>query len=296
MHFIGENWEMIKQTIHTEYDLTNISYNTWIEPLQFYDVKDDTVYIQIPTGQAHALNYISNKYSNYFKVTISEMMDHDYDISFILEKEKAADTDTDLKSPSSNINNINYEQANLNPKYKFDTFIVGNNNKFAHSACLAVAESPGNAYNPLFIYGGAGLGKTHLSLAIANQVLRRGYSVLYDSVINFLRQVEREHFGRASGDDDTLELLLSCDLLILDDLGTEFHSQFYQSTIYNIINTRMNRNRPTIISTNLNYDEISHQYDERITSRIYTNYNCYQFVGQDVRVLKRQQQLQHGNG
>ena len=112
MHFIGENWEMIKQTIHTEYDLTNISYNTWIEPLQFYDVKDDTVYIQIPTGQAHALNYISNKYSNYFKVTISEMMDHDYDISFILEKEKAADTDTDLKSPSSNINNINYEQAN----------------------------------------------------------------------------------------------------------------------------------------------------------------------------------------
>ena len=143
MHFIGENWEMIKQTIHTEYDLTNISYNTWIEPLQFYDVKDDTVYIQIPTGQAHALNYISNKYSNYFKVTISEMMDHDYDISFILEKEKAADTDTDLKSPSSNINNINYEQANLNPKYKFDTFIVGNNNKFAHSACLAVAESPG---------------------------------------------------------------------------------------------------------------------------------------------------------
>lgn len=65
------------------------------------------------------------------------MMDHDYDISFILEKEKAADTDTDLKSPSSNINNINYEQANLNPKYKFDTFIVGNNNKFAHSACLA---------------------------------------------------------------------------------------------------------------------------------------------------------------
>ena len=80
MHFIGENWELIKQTIHTEYDLTNISYNTWIEPLQFYDVKDDTVYIQIPTGQAHALNYISNKYSNYFKVTISEMMDHDYDI------------------------------------------------------------------------------------------------------------------------------------------------------------------------------------------------------------------------
>ena len=156
MHFIGENWEMIKQTIHTEYDLTNISYNTWIEPLQFYDVKDDTVYIQIPTGQAHALNYISNKYSNYFKVTISEMMDHDYDISFILEKEKAADTDTDLKSPSSNINNINYEQANLNPKYKFDTFIVGNNNKFAHSYSdhiIRPLPPPENAVFHLVILG-----------------------------------------------------------------------------------------------------------------------------------------------
>ena len=94
------------------------SYSVWIVCLiisQFSDVKDDTVYIQIPTGQAHALNYISNKYSNYFKVTISEMMDHDYDVAFILEKEKAADSDTDLKSPASNIYNINYEQANLNP-------------------------------------------------------------------------------------------------------------------------------------------------------------------------------------
>ena len=82
MHFIGENWEMIKQTIHTEYDLTNISYNTWIEPLQFYDVKDDTVYIQIPTGQAHALNYISNKYSEIRRMFIPAegcvLVDADY--------------------------------------------------------------------------------------------------------------------------------------------------------------------------------------------------------------------------
>ncbi len=144
----------------------------------------------------------------------------------------------------------------------------------------------------VLMFGKTGLGKTHLSLAIANEVLRHGYSVLYDSVINFLRQVEREHFGKAIRDDDTLEALLSCDLLILDDLGTEFHSQFYQSAVYNIINTRMNRAKPTIINTNMGYDEISYHYDERITSRIFTTYTCLQFVGTDVRVLKKQQEQQ----
>ncbi len=144
----------------------------------------------------------------------------------------------------------------------------------------------------ILMEGKTGLGKTHLSLAIANEVLKKGYSVLYDSVINFLRQVEKEHFGRINAGTDTLELLLSCDLLILDDLGTEFHSQFYQSSIYNIINTRMNRQKPTIISTNMDYNEISKQYEERITSRIYTTYTCLLFVGQDIRVLKKQQEQQ----
>lgn len=145
----------------------------------------------------------------------------------------------------------------------------------------------------IFMFGKTGLGKTHLSLAIANTVLHKGYSVLYDSVINFLRQVEREHFGKeAKGSDETLEALLGCDLLILDDLGTEFRSQFYQSAVYNIINTRMNRRKSTIISTNMGYDDISYHYDERITSRIFTNYTCLQFVGTDVRVLKKQQEQQ----
>ena len=89
-------------------------------------------------------------------------------------------------------------------------------------------------------------------------------------------------------------MLLSCDLLILDDLGTEFRSQFYQSAVYNIVNTRMNRKKPTIISTNMDYDGISYQYDERITSRIFTTYTCLQFVGTDVRVLKKQQEQQRG--
>ena len=139
------------------------------------------------------------------------------------------------------------------------------------------------------MFGKTGLGKTHLSLSIASGALERGYSVLYDSVINFLRKIEREHFGKEHPETDTMELLLTCDLLILDDLGTEFDSSFYQSTIYNLINTRLNRSLPTIISTNLDFNGISNRYEERITSRFYANYSILRFVGQDVRIMKAQQ-------
>ena len=108
MHPIEQNWEVIKDTIRKEYDLSPISYNTWIEPLKFYEVKDDTVVILIPSNQAHALKYITNKYSSFFKVTISEIMDHNYEISFLLEKDAKKDPEPGevLKSPENNTCNM----------------------------------------------------------------------------------------------------------------------------------------------------------------------------------------------
>ena len=97
----------------------------------------------------------------------------------------------DLKAPFNPVYNINYENANLNPKYKFDTFVVGSNNKFAHSASLAVAESPGEAYNPLYLYGGAGLGKTHLMHSIGHFVLEKNpdMKVIYVTSESFTNEV-----------------------------------------------------------------------------------------------------------
>lgn len=145
----------------------------------------------------------------------------------------------------------------------------------------------------ILLFGDTGLGKTHISLAIANTVLQAGYSVIYDSVINILREIEKEHFGydRAS---DTLDLVLDVDLLILDDLGTEFESKFYNSIIYNIINTRINRNMPVIISTNMDFSAISARYSGKVASRIITEYECFEFKGDDVRLQKKIKKNQGG--
>lgn len=154
--------------------------------------------------------------------------------------------------------------------------------------CQAYAKNFAKNSPSILMFGNTGLGKTHLSLSIASEVLKKGFSVLYDSVINFLTQIEKEHFGKENTSNDTLSLLLSCDLLILDDLGTEFDSSFYHSVIYNIVNTRINRSLPTIISTNMNHDNISYKYDERISSRIFSTYTVLEFIGYDIRVLKSQ--------
>ena len=269
MHIIEENWEKIKQAIHTEYDLSNISYSTWIEPLQFYDVKDDTVFILIPSNQSHALNYISTKYSIFFKVTISEMMNHDYDVSFIMEKEAVKDNETDLKSPSSNVYNINYEQANLNPKYKFDTFVVGNNNKFAHSACLAVAESPGSAYNPLFIYGGPGLGKTHLMHSIGHFILEQNpnMKVLYVTSESFTNEViESIRSGNATAMTRFREKYRTVDVLMVDDVQFIIGKESTQEEFFHTFNVLHSAGKQIVLSSDKPPKEME-TLEERFRSR-----------------------------
>ncbi len=135
----------------------------------------------------------------------------------------------------------------------------------------------------ILMTGDTGLGKTHLSLAIANVALQKGYGVLYDSVINILWNIECEHFSYEHS-SDILNAVLDADLLILDDLGTEQETKFYNSMIYNIINTRIVRSKPTIISTNMNYKDISARYGGKVASRLATLYKYLQFKGDDVRL------------
>ncbi|MBQ6020108.1 MAG: ATP-binding protein [Clostridia bacterium] len=137
----------------------------------------------------------------------------------------------------------------------------------------------------LLMYGGTGLGKTHLSLSIAGEVIDKGFAVIYDSCPNLTAKLDKEKFQRAEG--DTEDTLMDCDLLIIDDLGAEFRNQFTVSALYNIINTRLLRRKPTIISTNLDIAGIQDIYQERIASRIIGDYELLRFVGRDIRQLKK---------
>lgn len=134
----------------------------------------------------------------------------------------------------------------------------------------------------LLLRGATGTGKTHVSLAIARQAINRGYGVIYGPVQKLLHQLEREHFGREDGSSQ--DMMIDCDLLILDDLGAEFSSPFYTSCLYNLINSRMLEGRPTIISTNMDQGELMARYGEQITSRIIGTFIPLEFVGKDIRM------------
>ena len=152
--------------------------------------------------------------------------------------------------------------------------------------CKSYAKNFSEKSDSLFLYGKTGLGKTHLSLAIASEVIQKGYGVIYGSAQNLFSKLEKERFGKAI-DEDTESLLLDCDLLILDDLGTEFSTGFTVSEIYNIINTRGLRQKPTIINSNLDFSELQRKYSDRITSRILGSYMVLHFCGGDIRIALR---------
>lgn len=152
--------------------------------------------------------------------------------------------------------------------------------------CVRYADEFSLKSGNLLMFGRTGLGKTHLSLAIAAKVTEKGFSVIYDSTQNILNKIEREHFSKNSFSDDTLSAVCTCDLLILDDLGSEFQTNFTQSAIYTILNNRGLASLPTIISTNLENTLIEQKYGERIASRIAGGFFNLGFCGNDIRQLK----------
>ena len=153
-----------------------------------------------------------------------------------------------------------------------------------YSLCCKYADKFSLKSGNLLFLGGVGLGKTHLSLGIAKKVLEKGYGVIYGGAPTLLAAAEREHFSKE--DNGALESYTSCDLLIIDDLGTELPGNFVTAALYNVINDRLLAGKSMVISTNLNVNEIAQRYSPQIASRLQGSFLGLTFVGQDIRVMK----------
>ncbi len=164
---------------------------------------------------------------------------------------------------------------------------LGVNQKDHMQSVFEFCQSYANTFSlkkkSIYMTGLTGLGKTHLSLAIAGKVIDKGYDVRYESAQNLMDKLEREHFSRTSSEISFRDEVLECDLLIIDDLGCEFQTQFTKAELYNIINTRYLRSLPTIINSNLSIQELEDVYHPRVASRIMGNYLLMFFCGKDNR-------------
>lgn len=266
------NWTKICENLKTEFTLTDTSFETWIKPLEYYKTLDNTVYIIIQSDQTLQFNYITNKFTNCFKVIISEVIGSNYDVKFVLknEVEDNAVSNNNITYPSntSQSNNV-INSGNLNPKYKFEDFVVGSNNKLAYSACLAVAETPGEVYNPLYIYGDPGLGKTHLMHSIGHMILERdpNKKVIYVTSEEFTNEViESIRFGDASSMSKLRDKYRTVDVLMVDDIQFIIGKDSTQEEFFHTFNALHEAHKQIVISSDKPPKEIQN-LEERFMTR-----------------------------
>lgn len=249
MNKVMEKWDEILKIVKTEHELSDVSFNTWLKPLKVYKVEGNVVTILVPSEQV-GLNYISKKYKLPLQVTISEVtgMD-DCEIRFILPEDIES---SEKSSYNKSTQDERCEEAHLNPKYTFDTFIVGSNNKFAQAAALAVAESPGDTYNPLFIYGGAGLGKTHLMHSIAHFIIEHNSDskVLYVTSEEFTNElIDTIRNGNNSAMTKFREKYRNIDVLLVDDIQFIIGKESTQEEFFHTFNSLHTAKKQIIISS-----------------------------------------------
>lgn len=266
LELIKEKWDYILETMKKEYDISEISFKTWILPLKVYSFDNNIVTILV-SDQPMGLDYIKKRYSSPLQVTISEVIGNEIEIQFILP------ADTPKAAPKEDVSSYNngIPKSNLNPKYTFDTFVVGNNNNFAHAACLAVAESPAEVYNPLFIYGGVGLGKTHLMQSIAHFVEENSpqLKVKYVTSEEFTNELIESLKNQKLTNSEFREKYRNVDVLLIDDIQFIIGKESTQEEFFHTFNTLYGSNKQIIISSDKPPREM-----ETLEERLRTRFEC----------------------
>ena len=266
MTFIEKNWDHILEKVKEDYEITNVAFNTWLKPLKIYSVEDNKITLLV-TNESIAVTLIRKKYALPLQVVIEEMTGEPYEIDFVMQgqvpQKKATATPLNNKNKAAQKDE---NHSNLNPNYTFDSFVVGNNNRFAHSASLAVAEQPGEIYNPLFLYGGVGLGKTHLMHSIAHYIQENipEMKVLYVTSETFTNEVID---GIRNGTMQKLrEKYRNTDVLLVDDVQFIIGKESTQEEFFHTFNELHVAKKQIIISSDRPPKEMV-TLEERIRSR-----------------------------
>ena len=268
---ILEKWEEILLYIKEEYEITDVSYKTWLLPLTPYSVDKDILTIIVPDDIF--LNYVKKKYELLLKVTVEEITGFPCEIQFILqdqvrEKQELAGKKL-IQNTNATVSQLAIQNANLNPRYTFDTFVVGKNNNLAHAASLAVAESPGEIYNPLFIYGGVGLGKTHLMHSIAHFILKNNPNskILYVTSEKFTNElIDAIRNKNNISTTEFREKYRNNDVLLIDDIQFIIGKESTQEEFFHTFNALYEAKKQIIISSDRPPKEIE-TLEERLRSR-----------------------------
>lgn len=244
--------------------LSSVSYDTWFKDTELLSISNDTVNIKVP--MSFHKDFLNKNYYDLIDNIISSMTGKNYDINFVIED----DIVNDNIIQNINIKSNDNFQTNLNPQYTFDTFVIGDSNRFAQTAAVAVAEQPGKVYNPLFIHGKSGLGKTHLMHAIGNYIVETtDKKVLYvtsDKFISDFIGINRKDTDNYDVIEHFKEKYRNIDVLIIDDIQFLGGAEKTQQEFFHTFNTLYDSNKQIIISSDRSPDDLK-LLEDRLRTR-----------------------------
>ena len=248
-----DKWDLILSTFKEEHEIIDVSFKTWIKPLKIYKLDGDVLTLTFSSldddssADERSIIYVEKRYLKHLTCTICEVMNKEYSVIIMSSAEKKED---ELKKKTSSVSTTNnIATQNLNPNYTFDTFVIGTNNNLAHAASLAVDETPGQIYNPLFIYGGAGLGKTHLMQAIAHFIIASDPSkkVLYVTSETFTNELIES--VKTNKNTEFRNKYRNIDVLLIDDIQFIIGKVSTQEEFFNTFNDLYMLGKQIVISS-----------------------------------------------